>query len=54
VLPHAVTTNADGYKAVDYARVVPLLVEAIKEQQKTIEAQQVQLQYLFTHLKEKQ
>ena len=31
VLPEAVTTRKNGYLAVDYDRVVPLLVEAIKE-----------------------
>ena len=37
VLPQAVQTGEDGYKAIDYARVVPLLVEAIKEQQTMID-----------------
>lgn len=31
VLPQAVTDRGDGYKAVDYSRLVPVLVEAIKE-----------------------
>jgi hypothetical protein len=31
VFPEAVTEREDGYKAVDYARLVPVLVEAIKE-----------------------
>lgn len=30
VLPQAVQTGGDGYKAVDYARVVPLLVEGLR------------------------
>ncbi len=38
VLPEVVTTAKDGYKAVSYTNVVPLLVEAIKDQQKEIEA----------------
>ncbi|MES2646691.1 MAG: tail fiber domain-containing protein [Bacteroidota bacterium] len=36
VLPQAVQTNEEGFKAIDYARVVPLLVEGIKAQQKEI------------------
>jgi hypothetical protein len=28
--PEAVTTNADGYKAVSYTELVPALIEAIK------------------------
>jgi hypothetical protein len=31
VLPEAVTTRDNGYLAVDYHKIVPLLVEAIKE-----------------------
>jgi len=37
VYPELVTTQPDGYKAVDYSRLTPVLVEAIKEQQKMIE-----------------
>jgi hypothetical protein len=36
VVPEAVNEK-DGYKGVDYARLVPLLIESIKEQQKQIE-----------------
>ncbi|MDC3266288.1 tail fiber domain-containing protein [bacterium] len=31
VFPEAVTVRDDGYKAVDYSRLVPVLIEAIKE-----------------------
>ena len=31
VLPEAVTTRENGYKAVDYQKLIPLLIEAIKE-----------------------
>jgi len=36
VLPELVTTRDDGYKAVRYEKVVPLLIESIKEQQSKI------------------
>lgn len=31
VIPEAVVTRDDGYKAVDYKRVIPLLVQSVKE-----------------------
>lgn len=37
VLPELVKENADGTKAVAYTELIPLLIEAIKEQQKRIE-----------------
>lgn len=37
VVPEAVTESEDGYLAVDYTRIVPLLIESIKEQQKQID-----------------
>ena len=37
VLPEIVITREDGIKAIQYEKVVPLLVEAIKEQQTLIE-----------------
>jgi hypothetical protein len=40
ILPELVNTDANGYKSVEYSRVVAVLVEAMKEQQKTIEQQQ--------------
>jgi hypothetical protein len=35
--PELVITGRDGYKSVEYAKVGPILVEAIKAQQKVIE-----------------
>jgi hypothetical protein len=37
VLPELVNTNENGYKSVQYANMVWLLVEAVKEQQKQID-----------------
>jgi len=37
VLPELVLTDGDGLKSVDYVKIVPVLIEAIKEQQKQIE-----------------
>jgi len=44
--PEIVQTDARGYKAVDYGRLTPILVEAIKEQQHNITAQQQQIDEL--------
>ena len=38
VAPEIVQEGSDGYLAVDYARLTPLLIEAVKEQQEQIEA----------------
>ena len=44
VLPEAVTTRDNGYLAVDYHKVVPLLVEAIKELSGKVDALEQKLQ----------
>jgi hypothetical protein len=36
ILPELVSTGSDGYKSVDYGKLTPILVEAIKEQQMQI------------------
>jgi hypothetical protein len=46
VLPEVVTTRDSGYKGVKYEKIVPLLIQAIKEQQKQIEDLQRQINYL--------
>lgn len=43
VLPEVVSTSDAGYKSVDYARIVPLLIESIKEQQQQIETLRAEL-----------
>ena len=46
VLPNSVIKDKDGDYAVDYNSVIPVLTEAIKEQQKQIENQQAQIEEL--------
>lgn len=46
VVPSLVSTKTDGYKAVNYDGVIPILIEGIKEQQETIEQQQSQIDEL--------
>lgn len=43
VAPHAVHEGSDGYKKVDYSKLTALLIQAVKEQQTTIESQQSQI-----------
>ena len=43
IYPELVATGADGYKAVNYAQLAPVLIEAIKEQQTQIEALKAQV-----------
>ena len=47
VFPEVVKTESNGYKAVNYNGMIPVLVEAIKEQQKIIN----DLKYENEHLK---
>ncbi|MFT3981565.1 MAG: tail fiber domain-containing protein [Ferruginibacter sp.] len=49
VVPEIVSTGDDGYKSVDYAKLVPVLIEAIKTQQEQI----VELQKQVEQLKKK-
>ncbi|MEX0812760.1 MAG: tail fiber domain-containing protein [Chitinophagales bacterium] len=39
IVPELVDTDTEGFKSVQYSHLVPLLIEAIKEQQKIIEQQ---------------
>ena len=44
VLPEVVATRDSGYKAVKYEKMMPLLIEAIKEQQEQIEELKQQIE----------
>jgi hypothetical protein len=46
LFPELVTTNTKGYKSVDYGRLTPVLVEAIREQQQQINHQQEEIDEL--------
>jgi len=47
VLPEVVATDDKGYKAVEYTKVIALLIEAMKEQEKKLDAQQQQIESLL-------
>ena len=46
VLPEVVTQRQDGYLAVKYEKIIPLLIEGFKEQQKEIELLKEQIKEL--------
>jgi hypothetical protein len=46
IVPEVVTTGPDGYKAIDYAKLVPLLIESIKAQQAMLLKQQEEINAL--------
>ena len=50
VMPEIVTTRDNGYKAVQYEKIVPLLIESIKEQQIMIEELRGQIDELKTKI----
>ncbi|PHN07933.1 hypothetical protein CRP01_04035 [Flavilitoribacter nigricans DSM 23189 = NBRC 102662] len=52
VLPQLVQERPDGYKAVNYTGLIPLLIEAAKEQQKEIQRQQQQISELTSEVTE--
>ena len=47
VVPQAVINGSDGYYAVDYARLVPLLIQGMKEQQLQLDEQRQQIAKLM-------
>ena len=55
VVPEVVRTNAQGWKTVQYSSLVPVLVEAIKEQNHVMEEQAREIKELrrdFSDLRE--
>jgi hypothetical protein len=46
IYPELVVTDKDGYKSVDYARLSPILLQAIKEQNEIVESQAQKLERL--------
>lgn len=52
VMPEAVKLNNNGYYAVNYEMVIPVLLEGIKEQQTTIETQNTKIEKLENEMEE--
>ena len=50
VIPEIVS-EVDGYKSIDYAKLVPLLIEGIKEQQKQFDEMKKENQQQIEELK---
>ena len=46
VLPELVNTDSEGFKSVDYTKLGPVLIEAIKEQQQQIDQLKKEIQML--------
>ena len=46
IMPELVRNNSNGYKAVKYEKLVPLLIESIKDQQKQIDELKKKLEEL--------
>ena len=51
ILPEIVTTRENGYKAVRYEKIVPLLIEAIKSQQSDIDILKAEIENLKKFIK---
>jgi hypothetical protein len=50
VLPEAVSAGQDGYYAIDYDKIIPLLVESVKEQQAEVLEKDLRIEELETRL----
>ncbi|WP_416439579.1 tail fiber domain-containing protein [Phnomibacter sp. MR] len=53
IVPEVVSENPDGYKAIDYSKLVPLLIESIKAQQAMLLKQQAEIDALKKKRKSK-
>ena len=51
VYPEIVTTDSEGYKSVAYEKLVPVLIEAIKEQQAIIKKHEAEINFLKQNIK---
>jgi hypothetical protein len=51
VIPEVVTTGGDGYKSVSYEKLVPVLIESIKDQQRQIDNYNSEIQELKEQLR---
>lgn len=52
VVPEVVATDAKGFKSVDYSKITPVLIEAIKEQQAVIDEQNKKIEALEAQMRE--
>ncbi|PIY59476.1 secretion protein Por, partial [Candidatus Wolfebacteria bacterium CG_4_10_14_0_8_um_filter_37_11] len=46
IFPELVTTDNNGYKGISYEKIVPVLTEAIKDQQKEIKELKARIEIL--------
>lgn len=52
-LPEAITTSKEGILSVDYTKLVPLLIESVKELEQKVNAQQQEIERLKQQVKRK-
>jgi len=52
IIPEVVNESADGYKSIEYAKLVSVLIESIKEQQEQIDRQQDHIETLSERIDE--
>ncbi|MCA1620537.1 MAG: tail fiber domain-containing protein [Acidobacteria bacterium] len=52
VVPEAVVRDAEGFRSVAYSHLVPVVVEAVREQQAQVERQQEQLERQQTEIEQ--